>query len=127
MGTLDLEKECLAYIRDHYLPTRLTLLLYFVGKSRPEFGHYPMNAMRSFGISNVETSHYIVMDIDLHVSSTPFPRFSNSEHLLRNDAFTAVYLRIELVAGDSPHLLHDGAAAEMRKRRFVRSTVRFDR
>ena len=69
MGTLDLESECLAYIRDHYLPKRLTTLLYLVGPSRPEYGHYPMNAMRSFGISNVKTSHYIVMDIDLHLTS----------------------------------------------------------
>ena len=73
MGALNLESECLAYIRDHYLPSRLTILLYLVGPSRPEYGHYPMNAMRSFGISNVQTSHYIVMDIDLHVTSKNQP------------------------------------------------------
>ena len=69
MGTLSIESECLSYIRNHYLPSRLTILLYLVGPSRYEYGHYPMNAMRSFGISNVKTSHYIVMDIDLHVTS----------------------------------------------------------
>ena len=80
MGTLDLENSCLAFIRDHYLPSRLTILLYLVGPSRPEYGHYPMNAMRNLGISNVQTSHYIVMDIDLHISSKTAP-FASSQRM----------------------------------------------
>ena len=68
MDTVDKEKVYLDYIRNHYLPPRLTLLLYLVQKNHKYFNHFPVNYLRSLGISNVNTSHYIVMDMDLHLS-----------------------------------------------------------
>ena len=68
MDTVDKEKVYLDYIRNHYLPPRLTLLLYLVQKNHKYYNHFPVNYLRSLGISNVNTSHYIVMDMDLHLS-----------------------------------------------------------
>lgn len=69
MDTANKEKVYLEYIRNHYLPPRLTLLLYLVQKNHKYYNHFPVNYLRSLGISNVNTSHYIVMDMDLHLSS----------------------------------------------------------
>ena len=69
MDTANKEKVYLEYIRNHYLPSRLTLLLYLVQKNHKYYNHFPVNYLRSLGISNVNTSHYIVMDMDLHMSS----------------------------------------------------------
>ena len=69
MDTANKEIVYLDYIRNHYLPSRLTLLLYLVQKNHKYYNHFPVNYLRSLGISNVNTSHYIVMDMDLHLSS----------------------------------------------------------
>ena len=68
MDSVDKEKVYLDYIRNHYLPSRLTLLLYLVQENHKYYNHFPVNYLRSLGISNVNTSHYIVMDMDLHLS-----------------------------------------------------------
>lgn len=69
MDGMDNEIAYKKYVKNHYLPNRLTLILYLVQKNHKYFGHYPMNYLRSLGISNVRTSHYIVLDMDLHLSS----------------------------------------------------------
>ena len=70
MDKVENEQVYLKYVKNHYLPNRLTLLLYLVQKEHKYYRHFPMNYLRSLGISNVRTSHYIVMDMDLHLSST---------------------------------------------------------
>lgn len=70
MDRVDNDQAYVDYVKNHYLPNRLTLLLYLVQKKHRYYGHFPMNYLRSLGISNVRTSHYIVMDMDLHLSST---------------------------------------------------------
>ena len=63
------------YIKNHYLPARLTFILYLVQKNHSYYGHFPMNHLRSLGISNVMTTHYIVLDMDLHLSGNVQPLF----------------------------------------------------
>ena len=63
------------YIKSHYLPARLTFILYLVQKNHSYYGHFPMNYLRSLGISNVMTTHYIVLDMDLHLSGNVQPLF----------------------------------------------------
>ena len=60
------------WICNHYLPHRLTMILYLVDKSRGDSNSFPINYLRSLGISNVKTTHYIVMDMDLHISGYVF-------------------------------------------------------
>ena len=67
------ESRLLKYIQSHYLPSRLTVILYLVDRNHPQYDRFPVNYLRSLGISNVRTSHYIVLDIDLHPSSENAP------------------------------------------------------
>ena len=48
-----------------YLPDRVTIITY-----RLKFkGYFPINKLRNLGIQHIQTTHYMVLDIDLMVSS----------------------------------------------------------
>ena len=68
MGKYEEENKYLNYVKSHPLPQRFVLIMYLVDKSNKQYNHYPMNYLRNLGISNVYTTHYIVMDMDLHIS-----------------------------------------------------------
>ena len=53
------------YIKTHDLPSRLTLLLYIHNGSN----NFPINKLRNLAIYNIETSHFLILDSDLMVSS----------------------------------------------------------
>ena len=65
-GDAEEEESFLSFLQSHYFPPRLTIILYLVQPSHPQYQRFPMNFLRSLGISNVETTHYLVLDIDLH-------------------------------------------------------------
>ena len=64
-GPLGFEKRMLSFVESHYLPARLTLLLYLIGESSPERGQFPVNKLRNLGIRNIATTHFQVLDMDL--------------------------------------------------------------
>ena len=64
-GHSEVQKEVLAFVQSTFLPDRLTTLVYLVARRHPHFRHFPVNFLRNLGIRNVETSHYIVMDMDM--------------------------------------------------------------
>ena len=68
MGKYENESAYLNFIRTNFLPSRFVLIYMLVDRSHPFYNHFPMNYLRNLGISNVMTTHYIVMDIDLHLS-----------------------------------------------------------
>lgn len=74
-GSLHKESIYKNWITNHYLPSRLTMIFYLVDKSRPDSNTFPINYLRSLGISNVNTTHYIVMDMDLHLSGNSVIEF----------------------------------------------------
>ena len=53
------------FIRNTFLPPRLILLLYLMGPQNPQKSNFPVNFLRNFAIRNVETSHFMIMDMDL--------------------------------------------------------------
>ena len=55
----------LDFVRENVLPERLTLLFYFVKSSNNQF---PINYLRTLGIYNIRSTHFIVLDIDLSIS-----------------------------------------------------------
>ena len=57
------EGEMITYINTHYLPTRLTILMYLM--STRYKGGFPVNMLRNMGIRNIETTHYQILDMDL--------------------------------------------------------------
>lgn len=94
MDTANKEKVYLEYIRNHYLPSRLTLLLYLVQKNHKYYNHFPVNYLRSLGISNVNTSHYIVMDMDLHMSMNAYYEMTHLPRFIYESNNSAVILPV---------------------------------
>ena len=60
-GVLSSEDTIVEYLNSHYLPDRLTILLYLM----PKKGTFPVNLLRNLAIRNIETSHFQVLDMDL--------------------------------------------------------------
>ena len=59
------ERAISEYIRNTYLPSRLTIIMYLMGPKNPSAKQFPVNLLRNLAIRNVETSHYLIMDMDL--------------------------------------------------------------
>lgn len=53
------------YIHTHDLPSRLILLLYI----HPPSNTFPINKLRNLAIRNIETTHFLIQDSDLLISS----------------------------------------------------------
>ena len=60
-GLVSSDDTIIEYLNSHYLPDRLTILLYLM----PKKGTFPVNLLRNLGIRNIETSHFQVLDMDL--------------------------------------------------------------
>lgn len=64
-GAMKMEDAFLKFIASHYLPLRVTLLLYLIGPNSPEKGQFPVNKLRNLGIRNIVTTHFQILDMDL--------------------------------------------------------------
>ena len=64
-GAKKMEDAFLKFIASHYLPPRVTLLLYLIGPNSPEKGQFPVNKLRNLGIRNIVTTHFQILDMDL--------------------------------------------------------------
>lgn len=64
-GKVEEEKAIIDYLREHYIPKRLTLLIYLVSPRNPQYKMFPVNMLRNLAIRNVRTSHYMIMDMDM--------------------------------------------------------------
>lgn len=63
------EKQVLTFILKHFYPDRLTLLLYIITPEHPHYSTFPINYLRNLAIVNIRTTHFIVLDLDLRVTS----------------------------------------------------------
>ena len=64
-GPIGFESIMLSFVESHYLPPRLTLLLYLIGDTSPAKGQFPVNKLRNLGIRNIATTHFQILDMDL--------------------------------------------------------------
>lgn len=64
-GKGDEERDIISYLRTHYLPDRLTICLYLLSRQHPKSKVFPVNFLRNLAIRNVETTHYMIMDMDI--------------------------------------------------------------
>lgn len=62
-GPAQREGEMITYINSHYLPSRLTVILYLI-PTREKVA-FPVNMLRNLAIRNIETTHYQILDMDL--------------------------------------------------------------
>ena len=65
-----IESYILHFINEHHYPDRLTLILYVVDKQHPHSKVFPINYLRNLAIRNIRTTHFIILDMDLRVTST---------------------------------------------------------
>ena len=63
------ELEIVTLLQKRYLPQRLTILLYVVDKMHPHYSHFPVNFLRNLAIRNIRTTHFLVLDMDLRMTS----------------------------------------------------------
>ena len=66
------EPYVIRFINNHHFPKRLTLLLYLVDASHEYYSVFPINKLRNLAIRNIRTTHFLVLDMDLRVSSKSF-------------------------------------------------------
>lgn len=76
-----MEKEVMTYMNSHLLPPRLSLLLYLVLPGHPFFSEFPVNYLRNLAIRNIRTTHFLVLDVDLRMTSWVGRRLRRSGQL----------------------------------------------
>ena len=54
-------------------------------------GLYPMDIMRDMAIESIETTHYLLLDIDIFISTTLEQDIENNKHFLNNHFNTLVF------------------------------------
>ena len=64
-----IQVEIVTLLQKRYLPTRLTILLYVVDRMHPHYSHFPVNFLRNLAIRNIRTTHFLVLDMDLRMTS----------------------------------------------------------
>ena len=69
--TEDSQKRVLDYIGSHYYPSRFTLILV----KQADKSIFPINKLRNIGIRSIETTHFLLFDMDLWPSRTFFESF----------------------------------------------------
>lgn len=67
--TSDMERSALDYLSVHSLPKRMTLILYIVDKDHPYYDAFPVNLLRNLAIRSCRTTHFLVLDMDLRMTS----------------------------------------------------------
>ena len=81
----------LDFVRNNVLPERLTLLFYFVKSSDNQF---PINYLRTLGIYNIRSTHFIVLDIDLSITSNLYSETKRIPSSVMRDRKAAVILPV---------------------------------
>ena len=61
--TNDTQQETVNQLGTIHLPKRVTTLVYAMNSS-----DFPINRLRNLGIRNIQTSHFMVLDMDLMLS-----------------------------------------------------------
>lgn len=75
------EPYVIRFINNHHFPDRMTLLLFLVDSEHMFFSVFPINRLRNLAIRNIRTTHFLVLDMDLRVSSKVGEGVTHSEHI----------------------------------------------
>lgn len=124
-GDAENETSYMEFMQSYYFPPRVTFIFYLVQPSHPQYQRFPMNFLRSLGISNVQTTHYIALDIDLHPTSNHHLAFLYplSQPLPRAHSPSSLHLRQSPSRGDPPDLLLPPCAQSLRLASILRLSV----
>lgn len=99
------ENYAIRFINNHHFPKRLTFLLYLVDSQHPHYTTFPINLLRNLAIRNIRTTHFLILDMDLRVSSRRAGRLPASEHLPGAEERSPQHPPEPAQRGDPAHLL----------------------
>lgn len=85
-GVVSEEKAFIDYLNTHFLPARLTTLLYLM----PQRGFFPVNLLRNLAIRNIRTTHFQVLDMDLWPSPNTYRELLRLPPSLRDGRVAAI-------------------------------------
>lgn len=69
------EREAIDSIKHFYLPKRVRIILYIVSLKDKDYYDFPVNKLRNIAITNIVTSHFLVLDMDMWPASRSIPFF----------------------------------------------------
>jgi singapore isolate B (sub-type 7) whole genome shotgun sequence assembly, scaffold_4 len=92
---MDTQQKAVDLLGFIYLPDRVTTLVYSVQSSE-----FPINLLRNLGIRNVETSHFIVLDMDLMLSRNLLSELKKLPTFLKESNNSAVIIPLFFLSRD---------------------------
>ena len=93
--SMDTQQKAVGLLGFIYLPDRVTTLVYSVQSSE-----FPSNLLRNLGIRNVETSHFIVLDMDLMLSRNLLSELKKLPTFLKESNNSAVIIPLFFLSRD---------------------------
>lgn len=66
------ETKVISQLMKMQLPPRIRTILYVVQKKQKYYHDFPVNLLRNIAIVNIQTSHYIVFDMDMWPACSSF-------------------------------------------------------
>ena len=110
------EQLVLKWIATHSIPDRIMLVLHIVSSSyRAKV--FPINKLRNLGITNVRTTHYVVMDMDMWPVRTLFDEVQKAPLDVLKNPMSAII--IPLMFFNQDRILGFCSSFESCMRRYV--------
>ena len=69
------EQNVIQYINTHFFPPRFTLMLFLTDENHVYRTSFPVNYLRNLAIRNIQTTHFLVLDMDLRLTSRSVASF----------------------------------------------------
>ncbi|KAK8799970.1 hypothetical protein WA588_002790, partial [Blastocystis sp. NMH] len=66
------EQSVIQFINTHYFPPRFTLILFLTDDEHVYSTSFPVNYLRNLAIRNIRTTHFLVMDMDLRLTTNTY-------------------------------------------------------
>ena len=93
--SVDMQQLTVDFLGSLFLPSRVTTIVYTV-----ESSVFPINLLRNLGIRNIETSHFIVLDMDLMLSRNLHDELNKLPSWLKKSNNSAVVIPLFFLSRD---------------------------
>lgn len=77
------ETKVISQLMKMELPPRIRTILYVVKKKQKYYNDFPVNLLRNIAIVNIQTSHYVVFDMDMWPACFSMSSFSHIDNLYK--------------------------------------------
>ena len=93
--TNETQQETLDRLGSFHLPERVTTLVYTLASSV-----FPINLLRNLGIRNIQTSHFMVLDMDLMLSRNMYAELKRLPDWLKKSNDSAILIPLFFLSRD---------------------------